>query len=236
MNEKDLKRIDAICGEKPIKVKEAFELQRDLSSRVVKKNGFKRIKMIAGADLAILTKDKKLVCGIIVFNYPDLEIIERAWSITEESFPYIPGLLAFREGPSIIETYKKLNNKPDIMMIDGQGLAHPRSFGIACHIGVLLDIPTIGVGKKKLCGNYTEPGVERGSYSFLKSAKDETLGVVLRTKNNAKPVYVSVGHKVGLKTSMKIVLACYRGYRIPEPTRLADIFVSKIKKEINPNA
>jgi len=158
MNKKDLKRIDVICTEKPLKVKEAFELQRDLSKRVVKKNGFKRINTIAGADLAILTKDKKLVCGIIVFNYPDLEIIEKAWSITDESFPYIPGLLAFREGPSIIETYHKLNNKPDIMMIDGQGLAHPRSFGIACHIGVLLDISTIGVGKKKLCGNYTEPG------------------------------------------------------------------------------
>lgn len=212
-------------------VKEAFRLQKELSKRVVRKNDYGRIRTVAGADLAILTRHKKLLCGIIVFSYPGLEPIEKVHCAVEEKFPYIPGLLAFREAPAIVETLKKVKNKPDIIMIDGQGLAHPRSFGIACHIGVVLNVPTIGVAKKRLFGEYTEPEKLKGSWSKLKNKSDnEVIGAVVRTKDNVKPVFVSIGNRIDLESSVKLTLDCSAGYRIPEPTRQADRFVSQLKK------
>lgn len=232
MDIKEINRIAELFAKNPPSVSEASKFQRELSAKVVDKNGFNEIKTVAGADLSILTKQKKLVCGIVVFKYPELEEIEKVWSVVDEKFPYIPGLLAFREGPAIIETYKKIQNKPDILILDGQGIAHPRSFGIACYIGVLLDIPTFGIGKKKLYGLYKEPNSFRGSLSRLKHKNNKgTIGAVVRTKDNVKPVFVSIGNKIELKTAIQVTLNCDRGYRLPEPTRLADRYVSELKKD-----
>ena len=144
--------------------------------------------------------------------------------------------MAFREGPAIIKTYKKLKEKPDVLILDGQGIAHPRRFGIACYVGVLLNIPTMGIAKKRLYGTHQEPRDIPGSCEPLFSTNSERIGVVLKTKKKAKPVFVSIGHKIDLSTSKEITLNCVRGYRIPEPTRLADKYVAELKKELMNNA
>ncbi len=209
---------------------DAIAIQKELSDRVEAQNGFSDIQTVAGADLAILKGQNKLVCGIMVLSYPELREIERAWEVVDEQFPYIPGLLAFREGPAIIKTYEKLKNKPDLLILDGQGIAHPRAFGIACYVGVLLDIPTMGIAKKKLYGDYVEPRNSAGSFESLISKDGSQIGVALRTKERTKPVFVSIGHKIDLSTSVKVALSCTRGYRVPEPTRLADKYVSELKR------
>jgi len=209
--------------------KEALEIQRELRLKVIKQNAFNEIKSIAGVDLAQVSNGKQLVCGIIVFSYPELEEIERVSTIVSEQFPYIPGLLAFREGPAIIETYKQIKKPPDLLMVDGHGIAHPRGIGIASHIGVILDRPSIGVAKKRLYGNYEEPRENQKSWTPLISKNGENIGAVLRTRKGTKPVFVSIGHKIDLKTSVKITLKCTKGYRIPDPTRKADKFVAELK-------
>lgn len=234
MNETELKKLADLYANNPPSVKEAFRFQKELSRKVIRKKAYDKIETVAGADLSIFTKQKKLLCGIIVFSYPDLQVVEKVHTLTDEKFPYIPGFLAFREGPAIIETFKEVKNKPDLIMIDGQGLAHPRLFGIACHIGVLLDIPAVGVAKKKLFGEYTEPGELKGSWNELKDKiSNETVGAVVRTKDYVKPMFVSIGNKIDLVSSVELVLSCSKGYRIPEPTRQADKFVAQLKLEIS---
>ena len=229
-------RLKKLYKSDPPQYSEAVAIQKELRDKVIYKNGFKSVKTVAGADLAILKDEKKLVCGIIVFSYPELEEIERAWEVVDEEFPYIPGLLAFREGPAIIKTYKKLKNKPDVLILDGQGIAHPRGFGIACYVGVLLDIATMGIGKSRLYGTHQEPKDNPGSSESLLSKSGDEIGVVLKTKKKTKPVFVSIGHKIDLPTSKKIALSCVRGYRVPEPTRLADKYVAELKRGLTKNA
>ncbi len=207
---------------------EAEAIQRELQKRVITQNEFKEIKTVAGADLAVMRDEEKLVCGIIVFSYPELREIERASARVEERFPYVPGLLAFREGPAIIEAFKKLQNEPNLLMFDGQGIAHPRGLGIASQVGVILDIPSIGVAKQRLYGKYNEPPDSKSAWTPLID-KGKTIGAVVRTKKGTKPVFVSIGHRIDLKTAVKITCQCTKGYRIPEPTRQADIFVAKLK-------
>ncbi len=214
----------------PHSASRAFDVQRELSKKVIKERQFGELKTVAGADLSILTSENKLICGIILFSYPDLAEIERVYTVSDERFPYIPGLLAFREGPAIIETFKRLRQRPDLLIIDGQGIAHPRGFGIACHVGVLLEIPAMGIAKKRLYGNYDEPGEKRGSSSPLMSKEGDVIGSVLRTRDNTKPVFVSPGHRIDPESAREIALLCARGYRIPEPTRRADIYVAELKK------
>ncbi len=218
-----------IVGDKP-SVARAFDIQKELSKKVISKREFGELKTVAGADLSVLTDENKLICGIIMFSYPDLSEIERVYSVSDEKFPYIPGLLAFREGPAIIETFKKLRQKPDLLIIDGQGIAHPRGFGIACHVGVLLDVPSMGIAKKRLYGKYDEPGEKRGSWTPLLSKEEDVIGSVLRTRDGKNPVFVSLGHKIDSDSAREIALECARGYRIPEPTRRADIYVAGLKK------
>ncbi len=232
----DKDRLKKLYESDPPDYSEAVAIQKELRDKVIPTNGFKSIRTVAGADLAILKDQNKLICGIIVFSYPDLVEIERAWEVVDENFPYIPGLLAFREGPAIIKTYKKLKEKPDVLIFDGQGIAHPRGFGIACYVGVLLDIPTMGIGKSRLYGTHKEPEDIAGSYQSLFSKNNEQIGVVLKTKKRINPVFVSIGHKIDLSTSVDIALNCHRGYRIPEPTRLADQYVAELKKELSSNA
>jgi deoxyribonuclease V len=216
--------------EVPPSREEAEAIQRELQKKVITQNGFKKIKRIAGVDLAQVQGEEKLVCGIIVFSYPELKEIERVCAVVKEQFPYIPGLLAFREGPAIIEAFTKLKNKPDLLMVDGQGIAHPRGLGIASHVGVILDIPSIGVAKEKLYGKYNEPPDSKGAWTPLISPhKGNTIGAAVRTKKGTKPIFVSIGHKIDLRTAVRITWECTKGYRIPEPTRLADIFVARLK-------
>jgi deoxyribonuclease V len=211
---------------------EALAIQRELQKRVKTENGFREINRIAGVDLAQIRGGEQLICGILVYSFPELIEIERSFAIVRVVFPYIPGLLAFREGPAIIETVKQLKTKPDVLMVDGQGIAHPRGCGIASHVGVILDIPSIGVAKKRLYGKFEEPEEVRGDWTELSTHSGKSLGAALRTKDKTRPVFVSIGHKIDLKTSINVTLQCASGFRIPEPTRQADIFVAELKKKI----
>ena len=232
MDSIEKERLPDLYGYVPPSVEEALSFQKELRQRVIALRGFDSIRTVAGADLAVLKEQKKLVCAIIVFAFPELRVIERVSVVVEERFPYIPGLLSFREGPAIIEAYGNLVVKPDLLILDGQGLAHPRGFGIACHVGVILDVPTLGVAKKRLYGTFEEPGPLPGKWSPLLSKEGARIGAVLRTKENTKPVFVSIGHKIDLPSALDIVSECARGYRVPEPTRQADIYVSELKKEL----
>lgn len=211
---------------------EAVTIQRELQKRVITQNSFQEINTIAGVDLAQLEGREQLICGILVYTFPELVEIERSFAIVRAAIPYIPGLLAFREAPAIIMTAKQLQTKPDLLMVDGQGIAHPRGCGIASHVGVILDMPSIGVAKKRLYGKYQEPGGVRGDWTELSSDTGKSLGAVLRTKNKTRPVFVSIGHKIDLRTSINVTLQCANGFRIPEPTRQADKFVAELKRKI----
>lgn len=220
-------------GLNQISVDEALEIQKDLARRVTFRNSFDDVKSVAGADISVNRKKKKLICTIVVLSYPQMEVLEEKFAIEDEKFPYIPNLLAFREAPAVISAYGSLESNPQVLILDGHGIAHPRRLGLASHVGVLLDIPTIGVAKKRLFGAHREPCTVSGSRSDLTDPScQETIGVVLRTKDNVKPVFVSVGNNIDLETAVGVVLNCTKGYRIPEPTRQADIFAAKIKKEL----
>ena len=221
---------------KNITPKEARELQLKLREKVTEKNQFDKIKIICGIDLSIIKDDKKLICGIVSFTYPELEIIEQVSRVVDETFPYIPGLLSFREGPAILATFKDLKHTPNLLVFDGHGVAHPRGLGIASYIGVLLERPAIGIAKKKLFGNYEEPENEAGKFSYLLHPLDKrVIGAVLRTRKNVKPVFVSVGHKITLEKVIELSIAFQRGYRIPEPTRQAHMFVNEVRREMLEN-
>ena len=180
-----MKDLEILYSAKPPPVKKAFRIQEELSLKVVKTPGAKRIRTIAGVDIAICAKEKKLVCGMILFSYPELEEIERVWTVSDEVFPYVPGLLGFREAPCVIRTFGKLSERCDIIMIDGHGLAHPRGFGLACHVGVLLDIPAIGVAKKCLYGTFSEPGLKKGERELIRGKNREVIGATLRGPETA---------------------------------------------------
>lgn len=199
---------------------EAVALQKELAQRVSRRNSLPldTIKTIAGVDASY--KDQGFAV-IVVMTFPALEVIEQATASHESVFPYVPGLLSFREAPIVLDAFARLRVKPDLLMCDGQGIAHPRRLGLASHLGVYLDIPSIGCAKSRLTGSYEEPGPHMGDRSPL-MARDETIGMVVRTKPRTRPLFVSIGHKVDLSTAVDVVLACLRGYRLPEPTRQAD--------------
>jgi deoxyribonuclease V len=210
---------------------EARELQRRLASRVKFTKIKCQPKIVAGLDCAFSKDERTIFAAAVVIKLPDFEVIETTTAAKKVNFPYIPGLLSFREAPACIEAIEKLKTTPDVFIIDGQGFAHPRRFGIASHIGVLVNKPTIGCAKSRLTGSFDDPGRRRGSYSPLTDG-DETIGVVLRTRTDVKPVFVSVGHKCTLQDALRIVLKCTTRYRLPEPSRLAHQLVSRIKEGI----
>lgn len=199
---------------------EAVALQKELARRVNRSNGLPldAIKTIAGVDASY--KDQGFAV-IVVMTFPELDEIERVTAARESVFPYVPGLLSFREAPIVLDAFARLRIRPDLLMCDGQGIAHPRRLGLASHLGVYLDIPSIGCAKSRLTGKYEEPGPRMGDRSPLMS-RDETIGMVVRTKPRTNPLFVSIGNKIDLPTAVEIVLACLRGYRLPEPTRIAD--------------
>jgi deoxyribonuclease V len=211
-----------------IKPREAILLQEKLRNKIIEKDSFAKIKIIAGADITLERDGNNGIAGVVVYSYPELKKIERVYCEGEIKFPYIPGLLSFREAPLIIKAFKGLKTKPDILILDGQGKAHPRRFGLACHVGLLLDLPTIGCAKSRLVGEYNEPGKAKWNASKLYDHK-ETIGMVLRTKTNVKPVYISVGHKISLNGAVKIIKQTTGQYRIPIPTRDAHIFVNELR-------
>jgi deoxyribonuclease V len=217
---------------------EARECQEGLASKV-RFTPFKGVpELVAGIDCAFSKGGEKIISAVVVLKLPDFDLIETASAVRKVTFPYIPGLLSFREAPVCIAAVEKLKSKPDIFIIDGQGIAHPRRLGLAAHLGLFFDRPTIGCAKSRLTGIYEEPGLEKGSHALLKDKKDttsrqyETIGAVLRTRTNVKPVFVSVGNKCLLKEAIEITLACAIKYRLPEPTRLAHQLVSKLRLEI----
>jgi deoxyribonuclease V len=179
-------------------------------------------KFIAGADIAVGKVNELAQAAVVVLSYPELRLVAVELAQGRLELPYIPGLLSFRESPLILTACQRLSVIPDLFMIDGQGIAHPRRMGIASHLGLLLDTPTIGCAKSRLCGSNTEPADELGSYAEMMD-RGEVIGVALRTKTGVKPVYVSTGHKISLQSAIFWVLNCCRGYRLPEPTRLAHL-------------
>ncbi len=208
--------------------RQAIELQNKLADKVQFTAIEKTPKLIAGIDCA-LTKDKQRIIGcVVVLSYPALELLEIKSATRKLTMPYIPGLLSFREAPVCLDAVEKLKLKPDLYLVDGQGIAHPRRLGLAAHLGLFLDTPTIGCAKSRLTGNYEQPRTEKGSFSSLKDER-EVIGAVVRTRTDVKPLFISVGHKCTLDDAIKWTLNCTVKYRLPEPTRLADIKVGKIK-------
>jgi deoxyribonuclease V len=181
---------------------------------------------IAGVDASFF--NHKIIGVASLYSYPGITSLEDAHATGNAFFPYIPGFLSFREGPAILNALRRLNIHPDVILVDGQGIAHPRGFGIASHIGVLLDIPTIGCAKSRLIGEYREPGPERGEFSHISYA-GQIVGAVMRTREGVKPLFVSPGHLITLEESLEIVINCANRYRIPEPLRRADR-ISRIMK------
>jgi deoxyribonuclease V len=159
----------------------------------------------------------------------DWSLVEKQEFVCETRFPYVPGLLSFREAPPLLEAFAKLQTQPDAVMIDGQGIAHPRRMGIASHLGLCLDVPTIGCAKSLLIGTFKEPGKRRGAMSRLMD-KGDVIGRVVRTRQDVKPLFVSVGHMIDLASAVRLVLKCGRGYRIPEPTRQAHLYVNELRR------
>jgi len=208
---------------------EAIQLQNELKGKISLKKSFNKVKIVAGADVSYY--QNKMIAGVIVFEFPNLKVIERQFFISPINLPYIPGLLTFREGPSLLEALKKIKIEPDIILFDGQGIAHPRRMGIATHLGLFLDKPTIGCAKSRLSGKYTSVGEKKGDYVLLKEG-EEVLGAVLRTRKKVKPIFISPGYKIDLSNSIEIVLKCTEKYRLPLPVREAHIFVNQIRNDL----
>jgi len=175
---------------------------------------------VAGVDVGFEDQGRITRAAVAVLSYPDLQPVEQAIARLPTTFPYIPGLLSFREAPAVLAALAQLSALPEVLLVDGQGLAHPRRFGLACHLGVLTDLPAIGVGKTRLTGTYVEPGQERGAWSPL-AHKGETIGAVLRSRSGVAPLFISIGHRISLPTALALTMACTRRYRLPETTRAA---------------
>lgn len=207
---------------------EAAALQQQLRERVILEPLGQPIRFIGGADLSYNKGSDEFYAGIVVLDYDSMAVV--AWStvIRRSPFPYIPGLLSFREIPSLMDAWEQLPFRPGLIAFDGHGIAHPRRMGIASHFGLLVDVPTIGCAKKKLTGHYEEPPLRRGAFTPILDG-GETLGFALCTKDKVKPVFVSPGHRVSLEQSRDIMLHCARGYRIPEPTRQAHLLVNRLR-------
>ena len=193
-------------------------IQKRLRDRVTIAPLATTVQRVAGVDVSV--KNGRAISAVVILGYPELEVEEIRIDERAIQFPYVPGLLSFRECPGVLAAFRKLRRRPDLMLVDGHGIAHPRRIGIAAHLGLLLDLATIGCAKSRLCGVHDEPGSERGCRVPLMD-HSETIGAVVRTRTNVKPIYISVGNRIMLDEAVEHVLACGGGYRLPEPTRLA---------------
>ena len=205
-----------------VSISEAKDIQRILAAKVSQSGEIKSPRFIAGVDISVKRETGQATGAAVILEYPELRVAEVKVSGGRLDFPYIPGLLSFRELPLILATCRELTIVPDLILVDGQGIAHPRRLGLASHLGLFLDTPAVGCAKSLLCGQHEVPGDEPGSYAEIRDG-EEILGVALRTKFAVKPVYISIGHKLNLESAVYWVLKCCRGYRLPEPTRLAHL-------------
>jgi deoxyribonuclease V len=202
--------------------KEAVAIQRDLAPQVVREGDPRNVRRVAGVDISV-DRARGLGTGaVVVLSYPELELVEVAVEQAPLTFPYVPGLLSFREVPVLRAAFARIAGPIDLLLVDGQGLAHPRRFGLACHLGLLLDVPAIGCAKSRLLGEHAPVAEAAGSRADLVD-KGEPIGSVLRTRTNVRPLFVSLGHRIGLTEAETWVSRCCRGYRLPEPTRLAHL-------------
>ncbi len=205
-----------------IGINQAKQIQLELACQVSRQSNGIKPRFIAGVDISSGQARKTARAAVVVINYPELRVREIKTAEDELNFPYVPGLLSFRETPLILAAWRKLSIEPDLLIVDGHGIAHPRRFGIASHLGLLLDLPTIGCAKSRLSGLEPPIDSEAGSYAEL-TDNGEIIGAVLRSKTGTKPIYVSIGHKIDLMTAVKWVTECCCGYRLPEPARLAHL-------------
>jgi len=219
-------------------IEELYHIQEEIASKAIieDKLSLKELKLVAGADQAFFYESKdeaedkeKIISAVVVLEYPSMRFIDYSYSVMPVDFPYIPGLLSFREAPAIINAFRSLKKKPELLVIDGCGINHPRFAGLATHVGVVLDVATIGVAKNLLCGNGELPDVE-GEERVIKY-KGKDIGYYLKSKNGSKPIIVAPGHKVSLETSLKLIKNCIHKHKLPEPTRIAHLYANKIKKE-----
>jgi deoxyribonuclease V len=200
----------------------AIALQRELAAKVIRKTAFGPVTTIAGVDASC--RDGIAWAAVVAFDFPGMDMVEYVTAERPVDYPYVPGLLSFREAPAVLDALAKLSLTPDLLLFDGHGIAYPRRLGIASHVGLLVDKPSIGCAKRRLVGNYDEPARERGNYTYLHDdgADGEVIGAVVRTRTGVKPVFVSTGHRISLDAAIDVVLVCGRGYRLPEPIRWAD--------------
>jgi deoxyribonuclease V len=203
---------------------QAVKVQRELAKLVKVQDLDSKIDTVCGVDVGF--KDNKAYAAAVVLRFPVMKILEQAFIISDTLMPYIPGLLSFREIPALIPVLEKLTIKPDVIIADGQGLAHPRRLGLASHLGLVFDLPSIGCAKSRLTGKACEPENRKGAFTLLHEG-EEVIGAVVRTKENTKPLYISIGHKICLDTAVRVVLDCCAGYRLPEPTRKAHLETQK---------
>ncbi|MEA5619891.1 deoxyribonuclease V [Cronbergia sp. UHCC 0137] len=210
----------------PATVGEAITIQQNLQTQVITTDQLQEpIQYVAGVDMGFLENGTISRAAVAVLSFPDLQVVETSLAHRPTSFPYIPGFLSFREIPAVLDALEKIKTIPDIILCDGQGIAHPRRFGIACHLGVIVNIPTIGVAKSRLIGNHEQLPDPKGSWQPL-IHQGETIGAILRTRPGVKPLYVSSGHRISLPTAIDYVLRCTPKYRLPETTRIADKLAS----------
>jgi deoxyribonuclease V len=211
-----------------LSIAQAIAYQQELRKQVNIVPLHTGVRVIGGADISFNKYSETVFAGIVVLSYPQLKIIEQVTVHARTKFPYIPGLLAFREVPALLQVWEKIRNKPDVMILDGQGIAHERRTGIATHFGLLTDIPSIGCAKSRLAGSFDEPGNRTFDQSPIWDG-NEQVGVALRSKPDCKPLYISPGHGITIGQSLEIVSKCIRRHRVPEPTRLAHLLVNKVR-------
>lgn len=209
---------------------EAARIQQSLRRRLDLGGYRGSIETVAGMDVSYDKRSSVVVAGVIVMRLSDRQVVETATAVSRATFPYVPGLLSFRESPAVLRALQRLRRRPDCLLCDGHGIAHPRRFGLACHIGLLLNLPSIGCAKSLLVGEYREPAQKRGSSKILYD-KGEQVGIILRTRDGVEPVYVSPGYRMGLKQAREIVLRAHGGYRVPEPTRQAHLLVNALRRD-----
>ena len=211
--------------------REAVGLQRRLAERIgLQDRAPSRLKRIAGVDVSYRRRALRFHAAVVVLDFPDLQVVETATASGQVDFPYVPGLLSFRELPILLEAFRGLQTVPEVILVDGQGIAHPRRLGLASHLGLWLGVPTIGCAKSRLCGDAEEPREQCGAWTRLMDG-DEEIGRVVRTRDRVKPLYISPGHHIDLKRAVEIVLQCGRGYRMPEPTRQAHLLSNRLRRQ-----